>query len=383
MSLLTQIIFHLSIIAVLYVYIGYPVALAVWTVVKKRPVRGQDITPAVTVLIAAYNEAGGIAETVRNKLEQDYPSEKLEIIVVSDGSTDGTDAIVAGFQDRGVLLLRQEPRSGKTAALNMAVAHAGGEILLFSDANSHYAPDAIRKLVRNFGDPAVGYVTGKMVYTHPDGTMVGDGCTAYMKYENLLRTLETHAGSVVGVDGGIDAVRKVLYQPMRADQLPDFVLPLAVAGQGYRVVYEPEAMLKEPALNDAVDEYRMRVRVSLRAFWALYDMRRLLKFKPDPVFAWQLWSHKVLRYLCFVFLLLAWGSNLLLWQNGNYYRLLFVLQNLVYLGALTAPLVAQKAMARRWLDYMRYFVLLNLAAGHAFIKFLTGKKQVLWTPRKG
>src|SRR6185295_8707456 len=131
----------------------------------------------------------------------------------------------------------------KTSGLNLAMSHANGEIIVFADANSMYRPDAIRMLVRNFADPAVGYVTGRMLYVNPDQSLVGDGCSAYMRYENRLRAIETRIGSIVGVDGGIDAVRKALYRPMSADQLPDFVLPLAVVEQGSRVVFEPEAHL--------------------------------------------------------------------------------------------------------------------------------------------
>src|SRR5690606_20972471 len=159
---------------------------------------------------------------------QDYPAEKLEIIIVSDESEDGTDEIVktTAAQDPRVRLIRQVPRQGKTSGLNIAMLDATGEIIIFSDANSHYQPDAIRQLVDCFNDPNVGYVTGKMVYVNEEGNVVGDGCSAYMKYENYLRSLESQVSSVVGVDGGIDAIRKALYQPMNADQLPDFVLPL-------------------------------------------------------------------------------------------------------------------------------------------------------------
>jgi len=240
-----------------------------------------------------------------------------------------------------VRLIRQEPRAGKTSALNIAVPEARGEILIFSDANSIYEQNVLRELADNFNDPSVGYVTGKMIYTNADGTPSGDGCTAYMKYENRLRSWETSLGSIVGVDGGIDAVRKELYQPMNPDQLPDFVLPLKVVAQGYRVVYEPEAILKESSLATAKDEYKMRVRVALRALWGMWDMHHLLTlspsflpplsrsdareatpshlpplsrsdapeatpshlptFPPSILYAWQLWSHKVLRYLCFIF----------------------------------------------------------------------------------
>jgi len=380
---MNKLIFFLSILGLFYVYLGYPLLVWVYSQSRGRKVNKAPIEPPVTVVIAAYNEEESIAATIQNKLDLDYPKEKLEIIVVSDGSTDRTDAIVERFQGDNVHLLRQEPRAGKTAALNLAVSQARGEIVVFSDANSLYASDAIHHLVINFADPQVGYVTGKMVYTAPDGSTIGESCSSYMKYENTLRAIETRIGSVVGVDGGIDAVRKELYQAMNADQLPDFVLPLRVVEQGYRTVYEPLAVLREPALKAAKDEYRMRVRVSLRALWALFDTRSLLVGKGGFLFAWQLWSHKVLRYLCFVFLGAALLSNLLLLEKGSGFQAAFLIQILGYLGALVTPWIEGKGIQVRLLNFARYFTLLNLASAHAFSKFLLGKKQVLWTPRKG
>jgi cellulose synthase/poly-beta-1,6-N-acetylglucosamine synthase-like glycosyltransferase len=318
-----------------------------------------------------------------NKLELDYPSEKFEIIVISDSSNDETDDVVRQYGQHSVKLLRQKIRAGKTAALNMAVPQAKGEILFFSDANSIWSQDAIIKMVHNFNDPSVGYVTGKMIYTNPDGSTIGDGCSAYMKYENMLRRIETRSGSIVGVDGGIDAVRKELYYPMNPDQLPDFVLPLKVVEQGYRVVYEPEAILKEAALKTSEDEYRMRVRVSLRALWALWEMRNLLTCKVSMLFAWQLWSHKVLRYLCFVFLVGAYFANLSLWRENDFYMFFFVIQNIAYLGVVMYPVIKKSGRRFKPLYYFSYFALLNLASAHAFIKFIFGQKQVMWTPRKG
>jgi len=265
----------------------------------------------------------------------------------------------------------------------LAVPLAQGEIIVFSDANSLYAPEALRRLSANFADEEVGYVTGRMIYANPDGTSIGEGCDAYMKYENALRSIETRLGSIVGVDGGIDAVRRALYRPMNADQLPDLVLPLMTIEQGYRVVYEPEAVLWEPSLKNADDEYRMRVRVALRAFWALFNMRQLLGLGKNPLFAWQLWSHKVLRYLCFVFLLTAYVTNCMLWSEGVAFRTVLVLQNFGYLVAMSMPLLKRLGVGWRILTFSRYFLLLNLSAAHAFGKFLLGKKQVLWTPRKG
>ncbi|AJE03479.1 glycosyltransferase family 2 protein [Geobacter pickeringii] len=380
---MAEALFYISLILVAYVYAGYPLAAAALGLVRSRPVRKEPQLPAVTVVIAAYNEEEAIGATVANKLALDYPAELLDILVISDGSTDHTDEIVAGCGSGRVRLLRQEPRAGKTSALNRAIPRARGEIIVFSDANSLYAPDAVRRLVANFADGTVGYVTGRMIYANPDGTPIGQGCSAYMRYENALRAMETRIGSVVGVDGGIDAVRTTLYRPMAADQLPDFVLPLAVVSQGYRVVYEPEALLWESALKEARDEYRMRVRVSLRSLWGLYDMRHLLVPWRRSLFAWQLWSHKVLRYLCFVFLAVAYLANLLLWGKGHGYQAFFVLQNVAYLSALAMPLLESGGAGCRALTFARYFVLLNVAAAHAFGKFLRGEKQVIWTPRKG
>jgi len=378
-----QYLFFFSLFLLFYVYLGYPMLLALIGLIRSKKVKKGPFEPAVTILISAYNEQDVIETTLRNKLDLDYQKEKLEIIVISDGSTDRTDEIVRSYEGDRVRLIRQEPRAGKTSALNMAVPRAKGEIIAFSDANSIWARNALAKLVMNFADPAVGYVTGKMIYTNPDLSPIGDGCTLYMKYENLLRAIETRLGSVVGVDGGIDAARKDLYKPMNSDQLPDFVLPLKVVDQGYRVVYEPQAILKEASLKDQSDEYRMRVRVSLRALWGLSDMRQLLTFAGPKLFAWQLWSHKVLRYLCFIFLVFTYFSNLALWPESAFYKLFFLLQNIGYVGAALSPVLEKKDIRSRLLYLLNYFTLLNLASAHAFIKFLLGQKTVMWTPRKG
>ncbi len=381
MSLLGP-IFWISVFLVFYVYFGYPLILWAITAIVKKPVRKKDILPSVTILIAAYNEEECIAATLDNKLSLDYPADRMELIVISDSSDDKTDEIVMSYAQRGVRLLRQSPRAGKTAALNMAVPHATGEILVFSDANSIYATDALKKLTRNFADPSVGYVTGKMIYTNPDGSPVGDGCSAYMKYENWLREKETLLGSVVGVDGGIDAMRKDLYSPLRADQLPDFVQPLKVVEKSYRVIYESEAILKEAALKDSSDEYRMRVRVTLRALWALWDMRKLLVGKGGWLFSWQLWSHKVLRYFCFVFLIAVLISNAFLISNITY-AVIFVLQIAGYCLALLSPVLIKKGVDPFGVRLLNYFVLVNFASLKAALKFLKGEKVVIWAPRTG
>jgi glycosyltransferase involved in cell wall biosynthesis len=381
--LLFKAVFFLCGLSLFYIYAGYPALVFVLGLIRNRKVMKSALEPAVSILIAAYNEEKSIGATLKNKLDLDYPKDKLEIIVVSDGSTDNTDAIVSEFAGSGVMLMRQDPRAGKTAGLNKAVEAARGEILVFSDANSIFETDALRKLVANFRDPTVGYVTGKMVYASPGAGERGYGCSAYMRYENFLRIHETKAGSVVGVNGGIDAVRKELYDPMKLDQLPDFVLPLKTVAKSFRVVYEPAALLKEESLKSSSDEYRMRVRVSLRALWALYDMKKLLGPGGDTIYAWQLWSHKVLRYGAFAFMIGFYLSNWALQSAGPLYKLSFVMQNIMYLGAMASAILTKMDIDQKYLYLFKYFFLLNLASAHAFLKFLLRQKQVVWTPRKG
>jgi cellulose synthase/poly-beta-1,6-N-acetylglucosamine synthase-like glycosyltransferase len=369
-----------------YIYVGYPLLLGLLGIGRRAMPQEVDSLPSVSVLIAAYNEARDIEATLRNKLALDYPHDRLEIIVVSDESTDGTDAIVeklAAAADIPVRLVRQQPRRGKTAGLNLIVPRACGEILVFSDANSMYEVQALRHLVACFADPAVGYVTGKMVYTNPEGALLGDGCSSYMKYENRLRELETRLGSVVGVDGGIDAMRRSLYTPLAADQLPDFVQPLKVVEQGCRVVYTPGALLMEAALDSAGSEYPMRVRVALRALWALHDMRALLNPFRYGLFSLQLFSHKVLRYLAFIPLLLVFILNILLLPAGPVYPVLLCGQLLFYLLAWLGYHAEGRGKNPRYLALPYYFTLLNLASLHAVWRYLKGEKQVIWKPREG
>ena len=378
-------LFWVCLLVGLYPYAGYPLCIALLSRVRPHAVRTVAITPPVTVVISAFNEAAHIRSTVDNKLAQNYPEALLDVMVVSDGSTDATDDSLAQLaqQNPRVRYLRQEPRAGKTAALNRMVQEARGEVIVFADANSIYGANAVRELVACFADPAVGYVSGRMLYVDPQGSLVGDGCTAYMRYENALRAWESRVGSVVGVDGGVDAVRRSLYQEMRPDQLPDFVLPLAVVEQGYRTVYTPRAVLQEETLSDASAEYRMRVRVTLRALWALWDKRALLNPLRYPLFSWQLLSHKVLRYLSFLPLLAAALLNWLLLSRGWVYVTLVALQVCIIVLALVAQLGPLQLRSTAAARYCYYFLLLNWASATALGRFLRGEKQVLWQPRSG
>jgi cellulose synthase/poly-beta-1,6-N-acetylglucosamine synthase-like glycosyltransferase len=376
-------IFLLSIIIIIYIYFGYPLLIYLIALLSKGTKKKTGYQPLISILISAYNEQLDIESTIRNKLELNYPKSKLELIIVSDGSEDETDSIIKKYVNSGVIYLNQQPRQGKTAALNLAATKAKGEILVFSDANSIYDFDAIKELVKNFINPKVGYVTGKMIYINENGTLVGDGCSAYMKYENFLRENETKIGSIVGVDGGIDAIRKELYVNMNADQQPDFLLPLHVISKGYKVIYEPKAILKEKVLSKPVDEYSMRVRVSLRALWILKDKVELFNIFKYKLFSIQLFSHKLLRYFTFFFMLLSFITNLILISEHFIFQVILLLQLIFYTSGILVHFLNKKYNLYKILSIPYYFLLINLAAAHAAMQFLIGKKQVIWNPRKG
>ena len=366
-----------------YPYLVYPVVVRLLTVVRDRPPYRADFQPTVTVVIAAYNEADVIEHTVLNKLAQRYPEDKLDVIVVSDGSDDETDQIVGRLAVPGsrVRLIRQEPRQGKTAALNQAVATATSDVIVFSDANSRYATDAIASLMRSFADDRVGYVTGHMTYTDATGATAQDGGGAYMRYENSLRRYESRIGSIVGVDGGIDAVRRSLYVAMRPDQLPDFVLPLNIVESGHRVVYEPDAILFEESLESGISEYRMRVRVALRALWAMWDKRGLLNPLRFPLFSWQLASHKLFRYLAVFPLLLAFVTALMGAGDKTSH---FLVAMVFCFGGIAALLGSvDRFRSNKLFQVLHFFFLLNLSNLVACVRFLRGEKIVVWRPRLG
>ena len=378
------ILFWVGVFLVGYTYLFYP--LMIWLIGALRPkkVLKGDIYPTITVVIPAYNEERLIGKTVLNKLECDYPPGKREVIVISDSSTDDTDRIVASLNHPDIHLVRQEPRQGKTAALNKAVGLAKGEVIVFSDANSLYGKGALRRLAANFADPSVGYVTGRMGYVNPDGSGIAESCGAYMEYENLLRALETRCGSIVGVDGGIDAIRKELYVEMAPDMLPDFVLPLSVVERGYRVVYEPNAIVAEDALSSTREEFRMRVRVILRALHATWCMRRMFNPFRHGFFSLQLLSHKLLRYSVPFLLILLFVLNGLMVHRGGFWVVAFTGQCALYgVAALGSVLLRFRKKVPSVLFFPFYFVLVNYACLVAWVKFIRKKKQTLWTPRTG
>lgn len=375
-----QIIFLLSVVALFYIYIGYP--LLVWLVSCAYPktVKRRVIEPKVTILITAYNEEKDIRAKLKNTLKIDYPKEKLEILVASDASSDKTDEIVKEFASQGVRLFRQEGRKGKTYTQNKAVEQASGEIILFSDATTAYQTDILREILPNLADETVGCVAGKLIYTDDSGSNIGKGAKRYWNYETFLKDSESRACSIIGASGCLYAVRKSAYQPMYAEACSDFLICTVLYRQGLRSVFEPNAVCREETNQQADKELMMRVRVISQTLTDLWRNRDMLNPLKSGFFALELFSHKVLRYAVPFFLFLILITSLILSFSSKIFAVIFCLQLVFYLTASFGWIVEKTRKRGGILAIPLYFVLANLASVIAFYKFLTGERYARWEP---
>jgi cellulose synthase/poly-beta-1,6-N-acetylglucosamine synthase-like glycosyltransferase len=362
-----------------YVYIGYPCLVFVLAQLRPRPVRKGSDLPTVTFVVAAYNEEPAIAEKLRNTLALEYPADRLEIIVASDGSTDRTEEIVTTEFAGRVKLLALGGRHGKTLAQNRVVAEvATGDILVFSDATTVYRPESLRALVANFSDPDVGLATGNVVYGIETNASVDKGRAAYWNYESFLRRQESIFNSVLGAAGCCYALRRRLYTPLAADMISDVVQTVMVVQQGFRAVVEDDAIVYEPAESRGIgEELERRARViarGLRAKWYLRDFFHPLR---HPWFCWQVLSHRLLRWSVPVFLVIAFLANAAL-VGRPFYTLVFAGQVLFYAAAVTGFLLERRGHRPPGLMVPFYFCVVNIAPLLAARSLLRGERKVTW-----
>ncbi|MDT5063406.1 MAG: hypothetical protein QOH63_3865 [Acidobacteriota bacterium] len=376
-----QVCFWSGAALLLYTYAGYPLLLALVSRLRARPVRRAEWTPSVSVIITAYNEERDLAAKLENTLLLDYPADKLEIIVASDCSTDRTDEIARQYSMRGVRLCRQAERLGKTSAQNMAVEQARGEVILFSDATTLYNRDVLRVMLPSFADETVGCVAGRLVYVDPTDSSVGQGARSYWGYETFLKHHESRVCSLIGASGCLYAVRRSAYVPMYPEACSDFLIATKMVEQGLRAVYEPAAVCTEETNKRTDKELRMRVRIITQTFTDLWRHRAMMNPFRSGFYAVQLISHKVLRYLVPVFLLIIFFSSLALAPRSLLYALLALAQICFYAAAFLSWLIESKGFRRnRLLALPQYFVLANLASLIAFYKFLSGERYARWEP---
>jgi cellulose synthase/poly-beta-1,6-N-acetylglucosamine synthase-like glycosyltransferase len=366
-----------------YVYVGYPVLVWLASRAFPRPVKRGIIEPHVTVLITAFNEEAAIRQKLENTLAIDYPTGKLEILVASDGSTDGTDEIVKEFTSRGVKLFRQEGRVGKTATQNAAVEQASGEIILFSDATTTYGPEVFRRILPAFADDTVGCVAGRLEYVDDEGSTVGRGARNYWNYETFIKSAEADTCSLIGASGCLYAVRKAAYRPMYAEACSDFLICTELYRRGLRSVFEPGAVCYETTNRHARDEMSMRVRVISQTFTDLWRNLDMLNPFKSGFFAIQLISHKVLRYAVPLILAALLASTVLLDPFSPFYTIAMIGQAAFYGMALAGWLMERRGLRMTLLAMPLYFVLANLASVIAFYKFLSGERYARWEPIRG
>jgi cellulose synthase/poly-beta-1,6-N-acetylglucosamine synthase-like glycosyltransferase len=366
-----------------YTYVGYPLLVLARGRLRPRPVARADVTPTVTVVIAAHNEAAAIGDRLENLRALDYPADRVEIVVASDGSEDATERIVASYADQGVHLLAL-PRVGKARAMNAAVAAASGEVLVFSDATTRFREDALRALLRPFADPSVGGVAGDMRYEGDEEDTPGSvGERRYWDLDRRLKAAQSRAGSVTSASGALYSLRRELYQPIPEGVTDDFHVSTAAIDAGYRLVFEPDACAYEEVTTSVADEFARKVRVITQGLRAVGVRRRLLRPRAG-FYALQLFSHKVLRRTMVLPLLVLAAAAPLLWSQGPIYQAATVLQGGVYLGALVGWLwPPQRGVLAKALSVPTYFVMVNAACLVALSKIARGHRVARWEPRRG
>jgi cellulose synthase/poly-beta-1,6-N-acetylglucosamine synthase-like glycosyltransferase len=377
-------VFWASGVTIVATYVVFPVGLLVRGALMRRPVRSAAIEPTVSVIIAARNEAAVIGRRLENLAALDYPRERLEVVIASDGSEDATAAIVADWSDRGVRLV-DLPRVGKADALNAAVAASSGEVLVFSDANSMFAPDAVRALVRRFADPEVGGVAGDQRYeAAATGDALAEGERGYWDLDRLLKMAESRAGNVVSATGAIYAIRRELFRPVTAGVTDDFITSVAVVAQHRRLVFARDAVAYEPPAVSGGDEFGRKVRIMTRGLRGTILMRELLDPRQHGFYAVQLAWHKIFRRLMVVPLLGLFASSLLLVGRGRLYTLAALAQLGGYaLGVAGLALRDQPLGRKKVLSFPAFFCLVNLAALQALRNIATGRHIDRWEPQRG
>ena len=364
-----------------YTYVGFPLLVLLRALLFPRACRGAPIEPRVTLIVVAHNEAAAIETKLKNILALNYPRNLLQIIVASDGSSDATNSLVGSYAPRGVELLAL-PRRGKIAALNDAVVAANGEVLVFSDANSMYHPNAICELVWCLADPQVGGVAGDQQYSR--GTSTADvGERSYWSFDRLMKRAQSRAGSATSATGAIYAVRRSLVHETPDGVTDDFFVSTGVIAQGYRLVFAPRAIAYEPAASRGAIEFGRKVRVATRGFRAVAVRRRLLNPFRHGFYSVQLASHKVLRRLMFGPLALLFVSSALVWRLGSLYQAAFAAQVLLYGCALLGGIFAGKRWANvRLLSLPFYFALVNVACAAAAWNVARGHRIDRWDPQR-
>lgn len=382
-----KIIFWLSFAIIFYSYIGYGILLWVLVRIKKwwKPsIPKQGITsnfPAVALVVAAYNEQDFIEQKIENTLQLDYPKDRLELIFITDGSTDNTPAIISRFP--AIRLLHQPERKGKVAAMNRAIQQVSSPLVIFCDANTLLNKECVREIVQHYADPKVGGVAGeKRIWQREADAAAAAGEGLYWKYESYLKKLDSELYTTVGAAGELFSVRKDLFEKApEGTIIEDFVQSLKLCINGYVVRYEPNAYAAEAPSASIKEEMKRKVRICAGAFQAMVLLKPLFNIFRYPVISFQFISHRILRWtICPLALITLLISNALIvwWQPTLFYQVILVLQAIFYALGITGWIYASRNIRLKAVYIPFYFLFMNLSVFIGFNRFIRNKQTVLW-----
>jgi hypothetical protein len=382
---MSEVAFWFALAVIAYTYAGFPLLLALRAAMFRRPYREGVAEPTVSLVICAHDEARSIGARIENALALDYPGEKLEIVIASDGSSDGTQAIALRYAASGRVRVLDLPRRGKVPTLNDAVGAARGEVLVFSDANSHFERGALRALMHPFADPSVGGVAGDQRYAKQrrGESTDNEGERAYWALDRWIKQWQSAAGSVTSATGAIYAVRRELVGPIPAGVTDDFWVSTRVVAAGRRLVFAPDAVAIEPVAASSGAEFQRKVRVMTRGLTGVRLARELLDPRRHGFYALQLFSHKVLRRLVVLPLAVLAVATPFCVAEGGVYALAGAAQLAIYGAALAGWLAGERAAKARLVALPLFFCLVNLAAWRAFVNVLRGRRIDRWEPQRG
>lgn len=380
------ILFWISIFLIIFTYVGYGFLLFLLVKIKglfRKPFVFSDAAslPPVTILIAAYNEAGIIKEKIENTLQLDYPKDKLQVIFITDGSTDRTPQEVQACPE--VTLLHQDQRAGKMAAIKRAIPFIQGEITVFTDANTFLNPEAIRKLVSHYQNPQVGAVAGEkriLVGDTADASSAGEGF--YWKYESKLKKWDYELYSNVGAAGELFSIRTSLYQPVESDTIiDDHMIAMRIAENGYIIAYEPGAYAMETASADVSEELKRKIRIAAGGIQSILRLKKAANPFHQPLFTFQYISHRVLRWTItpFLLILVLILNAVIAWQtHSGFYQVIFILQVIFYLLALLGYYFESKNIRIKALFIPYYFCVMNYAVLAGMLRYIRKNQSAAW-----
>ena len=384
------IIFWISIFLIVYTFVGYGFVLYMLVKIKGlfiKPFvfRTDVILPSVTIMVAAYNEENIIEDKIKNTLDLDYPKDKLQLIFITDGSSDKTAARVSKFQE--ITLLHKDLRAGKMAAIKRAIPLITGEITVFTDANTFLNETAIAELVKHYQNPKVGAVAGEkriLVEAAADASSAGEGF--YWKYESKLKKLDYELYSNVGAAGELFSIRTALYQPVESDTIiDDHMIAMRIAENGYIIAYEPQAYAMETASADVKEELKTKIRIAAGGIQSILRLKKAANPFNQPVFTFQYISHRVLRWTIVPFLLILvfiLNGIIALTIPAVFYQVLFALQVLFYLLSIIGFYFEQRNIRIKALFIPYYFCIMNYAVLAGILKYYNKNQSAAWEKSK-